>query len=64
LVSGKNPGEPGIAEERQEAVLLATAIVNPAVRLRNKEEVGRSRQQKKPIPSKDVSWQDLLFRRK
>jgi hypothetical protein len=32
--------------------------------LRNKKEIGRSRQQKKPIPSKDVSWQDLTLPQK
>jgi hypothetical protein len=32
--------------------------------LRDREEVGRSRPQKEPIPSNDISWQDLLFRGK
>jgi hypothetical protein len=61
LTSGKNPDEAGIAEERKE-VPLASEVECPAVRLRDREGIGRSRQQKEPILPNDVSWQDLLFR--
>jgi hypothetical protein len=63
--SGKNPQGGGIAGKRQEVNLLATVVVDdPAVRWRDREEESRSRQQEKPIPSENISWQDLLFRRK
>jgi hypothetical protein len=62
--SGKNLDEPGIAGERPEVIPLASVVSYPAVRWRGKEGVGSSRRPKEPIPSNDISWQDLLFRGK
>jgi hypothetical protein len=59
---GKKSVALGIAGVRQEVTPLARIVEFPAVRLQDRERIEGSRQQKKPGPSGEISWQDLLFR--